>query len=147
MLSIHLRLGLPSGLFPSGFPTNNLYTFLFSPFVPHVPPTSSSSTIYVSCEVFVPHRKHKYRPPRPVRDSFTLLFIFQTIVTAVCSAQSVQLRTHKLVSETSLCRSRAARVTFLRPTDLNIPAARQNRTGTSCLTFFCVRYWGPTYEH
>jgi hypothetical protein len=31
MLSIHLRLGLPSGLFPSGFPTNNLYTFLLSP--------------------------------------------------------------------------------------------------------------------
>jgi hypothetical protein len=31
MLSIHLRLGLPSGLFPSGFHTNNLYTFLFSP--------------------------------------------------------------------------------------------------------------------
>jgi hypothetical protein len=31
MLSIHLRLGLPSGLFPSGFPTNNIYTFLFSP--------------------------------------------------------------------------------------------------------------------
>jgi hypothetical protein len=31
MLSIHLRLGLPSGLFPSGFPTNNLYTFPFSP--------------------------------------------------------------------------------------------------------------------
>jgi hypothetical protein len=29
-LSIHLRLGLPSGLFPSDFPTNNLYTFLFS---------------------------------------------------------------------------------------------------------------------
>jgi hypothetical protein len=31
MLSIHLCLGLPSGLFHSGFPTNNLYTFLFSP--------------------------------------------------------------------------------------------------------------------
>jgi hypothetical protein len=31
MLHIHLRLVLPSGLFPSGFPTNNLYTFLFSP--------------------------------------------------------------------------------------------------------------------
>jgi hypothetical protein len=30
MLSIHLRLGLPSGLFLSGFPTNNLHTFLFS---------------------------------------------------------------------------------------------------------------------
>jgi hypothetical protein len=31
MLSTHLRLGLHSGIFPSGFPTNNLYTFLFSP--------------------------------------------------------------------------------------------------------------------
>jgi hypothetical protein len=29
MLSIHLRVSLPSGLFPSGFPTNNLYKFLF----------------------------------------------------------------------------------------------------------------------
>jgi hypothetical protein len=28
MLSIHLRLGLPSGLFPSGFPTNSPYTFV-----------------------------------------------------------------------------------------------------------------------
>jgi hypothetical protein len=27
----HLRLGLPSGLLPSGFPTNILYAFLFSP--------------------------------------------------------------------------------------------------------------------
>jgi hypothetical protein len=31
MVSIHLRLGLPSGPVPSYFPTNNLYTFLFSP--------------------------------------------------------------------------------------------------------------------
>jgi hypothetical protein len=30
-LSTYLRLGLPSGLFPSGFPTNTLYAFLFSP--------------------------------------------------------------------------------------------------------------------
>jgi hypothetical protein len=27
----HLRLGRPSVLFPSGFPTNILYAFLFSP--------------------------------------------------------------------------------------------------------------------
>jgi hypothetical protein len=31
MLPINLHLGLPSGLFPSGFPTNNLYMYLLSP--------------------------------------------------------------------------------------------------------------------
>jgi hypothetical protein len=32
ILSIYLRIGRPGGLFPSGFPTNILYAFLFSPF-------------------------------------------------------------------------------------------------------------------
>jgi hypothetical protein len=31
IFSTHLRLCLSSGLFPSGFPTNILHTFLFSP--------------------------------------------------------------------------------------------------------------------
>ena len=31
ILSTHLRLGLPNGLFPSGFPTKSLYTPLSSP--------------------------------------------------------------------------------------------------------------------
>jgi hypothetical protein len=31
-LSIHLRLGFPGDFFPSGFPINNVYAFLFSPF-------------------------------------------------------------------------------------------------------------------
>ena len=40
MLSSHLRLGLPNGLLPSGFPTKTLCTPLPSPYVPHAPPTS-----------------------------------------------------------------------------------------------------------
>jgi hypothetical protein len=42
ILSSHLRPGVPSGLSPSGFPTNILYAFLFSPFVLHAPSISSS---------------------------------------------------------------------------------------------------------
>jgi hypothetical protein len=37
-----LPISLPSGLFTSGFPNNILYSFLFSPFVLHVLPISSS---------------------------------------------------------------------------------------------------------
>ena len=36
----HLRLGLPSGLFPSGFPTKTLYTPSPHPYVPHTQPIS-----------------------------------------------------------------------------------------------------------
>jgi hypothetical protein len=42
ILSTHLCLGLPSGLFPSGFVTNILYAFLFSPFVLHARPSHPS---------------------------------------------------------------------------------------------------------
>ena len=38
ILSSHLRLGLPSGLFPSGFSTRTLCTP--TPYAPHVPPIS-----------------------------------------------------------------------------------------------------------
>jgi hypothetical protein len=40
----HLRLGLPSGLILSSFPTNILYAFLFSPFALQGPPISSFLT-------------------------------------------------------------------------------------------------------
>jgi hypothetical protein len=39
ILSTHLRLGLPSGLFPSGFPINIVYAFLLSPFVLYACPS------------------------------------------------------------------------------------------------------------
>jgi hypothetical protein len=44
ILFTRLRLGFPSGLFPSGFNTNILYSFLFSPVVLHVLPISFSLT-------------------------------------------------------------------------------------------------------
>jgi hypothetical protein len=37
--SSRLRLGFPSGLFPSGFPTKTFYTFSPLPCMPHIPPT------------------------------------------------------------------------------------------------------------
>jgi hypothetical protein len=41
ILFTHLRLGLPSGPFASGFPTKILYEFLFTPFVLHTLPITS----------------------------------------------------------------------------------------------------------
>ena len=40
LLSSHLHLGLPNGLFPSGFPTKTLYTSLLYPIALHAPPIS-----------------------------------------------------------------------------------------------------------
>jgi hypothetical protein len=44
MLTALVRLGLPSDLFPSGFPTNNLYDLSFSPFMLHAAPIPFAST-------------------------------------------------------------------------------------------------------
>jgi hypothetical protein len=70
LLSTHLRLGLPTGLFPSGFLTNILYAFLFVPLVLHVLAISSSftwlfelylekSTSYEAPHYAVVHRRKK----------------------------------------------------------------------------------------
>jgi hypothetical protein len=44
ILSTHLLLGLPSGPFPSGFPTSIPYAFLFASFMLHTMPISFSLT-------------------------------------------------------------------------------------------------------
>jgi hypothetical protein len=46
-LSAHLRLGLPSGLFPSGFPTNILYA-IPSPHPCYMPCPSHPPSLYHS---------------------------------------------------------------------------------------------------
>jgi hypothetical protein len=93
MLSTHQRIGLPSGHFPSGFPTSNLYihthTHLFFPFVLHAVPMSSSLTYSwrrvqvmelfimqpppISCHFIAPW--FKYFPRYPVKLKGVLLKI------------------------------------------------------------------------
>ena len=45
ILSTHLRLGLPIGLFPSGLPTKTLYTPSPHPYAPHAQPISFFSIL------------------------------------------------------------------------------------------------------
>jgi hypothetical protein len=86
----HVSLGLPSYLFPSGFPAKTLYLLLFSPCVPHALPISSYLTLWLKCflpmntitmlvtlhfssvsSYFLPLRP-KYPPQHPVLNALSL---------------------------------------------------------------------------
>jgi hypothetical protein len=58
ILSPHLPLGLPSGLFPSGFPTKTLYTPLSSQIRPNIIPPSTPRSPQWSLSL-------RFSPPRP----------------------------------------------------------------------------------
>ena len=61
LLSTHLRPGLPSGLFPSGFPTKTLYTPSPHPYAPHAQPISFFS-IVSPAQYWVRITNHLARP-------------------------------------------------------------------------------------
>jgi len=48
ILSSHLSLGIPSGLFPSGFPTKTLHTPLLYPYVLHACPSHYSGFYHLN---------------------------------------------------------------------------------------------------
>ena len=68
ILSFHLSLGLPSGLFPSGFPTKTLYAPLFSPHTRYMPRPSHFSRRVKIIQLFIlqfPPLPCYLVPPRP----------------------------------------------------------------------------------
>ena len=84
ILSSHPRLGLPSGLFPSGFPTKFLYVPFLFPYVLHIPPISFFfvwSSIKLLIMWFSPFPcylvplRSKYRSQHPVLNHHQPMFV------------------------------------------------------------------------
>ena len=78
ILSTHLRLGLLSGLFPSGFPTKTLFTPSSYQYAPHAQPTSFFS-ILSPAHYWV--RSTNHLAPRYAISSISplhILYIFQS---------------------------------------------------------------------
>jgi hypothetical protein len=62
ILSSHISLRLPNGLFPSGFPTKTLYAPLLSPYVPHVPPIS----LFICSAEYLSSNTNHHAPDRVI---------------------------------------------------------------------------------
>ena len=75
ILSNHLRLGLPSGLFPSGFPTKTLYTPLSSP-ISFFSILSPAQYWVSSTNHLAPRYAISYVPPLPHHIHLPYLILF-----------------------------------------------------------------------
>jgi hypothetical protein len=96
ILSTHLRHCLPSNLFPSGFPTNILYTFLFGP----MSATGPSHLILII--IIVLGEEYNLESPQYAAFSnlpslhFSLVQIFSS---ALCLCSSLNVRDHTAPQE------------------------------------------------
>jgi hypothetical protein len=99
MLSTHLHLSLPSGLFPSSFPTNNLYMFLFFPIHATCP---TNFILYSLIILIILGKVYKscssslcsFHPPPPITSSiFSPNILLSTLfsnILSVCSSLNVR---------------------------------------------------------
>jgi hypothetical protein len=106
ILSSHTSLGLQSGLFPSGFPINNLYFPSSHPYMQHAQPISLPFINFINCKMFCQHHQFPVTSvvlaDKPKCLSFKATSVGRTLQISATSAdrkrQSIALETY-LITE------------------------------------------------